>query len=211
MKTTSVQLTKRYKKLEKTLEETDALNRIINLFFISLYTEFSLTEIAELSQVSKATASKIVRNLAEEELVILINLGIVWRIKANVGNKSFIREKLIFNLTTLYRSGIIEFIEQLYNHPKAIVLFGSFRKGDDVLDSDIDFAVEVDNQKEIKPVYLLDLPTISKEDRKWIEDIQNTLKRKITIVPFNRNKTDLNLFNNIANGIVLSGFLEVKK
>ena len=39
---------------------------------------------------------------------------------------------------------------------------------------------------------------------------ENKINRKIQIHLFNRKKIDINIFNNIANGIVLSGFLEVK-
>ena len=86
-----------------------------------------------------------------------------------------------------------------YHNPKAIVLFGSYRKGEDISGSDIDIAIEKDDVKEYTTVRLNELLNLEKR-----------LDRKIQVHLFNRKSVDVNLFNNIANGIVLSGFLEVK-
>ena len=44
-----------------------------------------------------------------------------------------------------------------------------------------------------------------------LSEFEKQIERKIQIHEFNKKVIDLNLFNNIANGIVLIGFLEVKK
>ena len=82
---------------------------------------------------------------------------------------------------------------------KAIVLFGSYRKGDDNEESDIDIAVEVIDESR----YIEDFGVIGKFG----------YRRGITVNlnVFSRDKINNNLFSNIANGIVLDGFLEVKK
>ena len=82
---------------------------------------------------------------------------------------------------------------------KSIILFGSCRKGDDTEKSDIDIAVEIVENTELE---------ISKMGN--LEQFGYRKNIPINLHIFSRNKIDLNLFSNIANGIVLSGFLETK-
>ena len=49
------------------------------------------------------------------------------------------------------------------------------------------------------------------EFSKLVRDFENDLERNIQIHFFSKKSIDNNLFNNIANGIVLYGFLEVNK
>ena len=87
-----------------------------------------------------------------------------------------------------------------FKNPKAIVLFGSFRKGEDLSNSDIDIAIETSEANEYKIIGL----------RELIE-FEQIIGRKIQIHLFSRENVDIGVFNNIANGILLWGFLEVKK
>ena len=41
-------------------------------------------------------------------------------------------------------------------------------------------------------------------------EFEKMIKRHIQLHMFNRKNVDLHVFNNIANGIVLAGFLEVR-
>ena len=93
-------------------------------------------------------------------------------------------------MSILSESGLIEYLEEKL-FPKVIVLFGSYRKGEDMIDSDIDLFVECKKEE-------LNLSLFEKK-----------LKRKIQL----HFKEDFNSFpkelkNNIINGIVLYGFLE---
>jgi predicted nucleotidyltransferase len=87
-----------------------------------------------------------------------------------------------------------------FKNPKAIVLFGSFRKGEDLSNSDIDIAIESDEVKEYQTIGLREL-----------SEFEQFFRKKIQIHLFNRESADIGVFNNIANGILLWGFLEVKK
>lgn len=173
-------------------------SRILGVLFTYPYTEFTLSELAKQAHVSKSTASGILSDLKMEGVITTINLGIVWRIRANYENINYKKVKIIHNLSIIFKSRIAEYLDQKF-HPKNIILFGSFRKGEDGPDSDIDIAIETDENKEPE--------ILSFEEFKKIEA---QLHRKIRIYKFNRKKIDLNLFNNIANGIVLHGFLEVR-
>ena len=125
--------------------------------------------------------------------------GKVFRIRANIQNPEYTRRRIAHHLMALFESNLVGYLEEQFPGAKAIVLFGSFRKGDDIATSDIDIAVETTEDKDIhivRPPHL--------------EAFEKLFGRKIEIHAFNRKRVDINVFNSIANGIVLSGFLEVK-
>ncbi len=110
--------------------------------------------------------------------------------KAIADNKDFKRQKILNNIKSLYDSGIIDFLEKTLA-PKAIVLFGSYRRGEDFEESDIDLFIE------------------GIEEKVNLEHFEKILKRKIQLhfkKEFNEYPKELK--NNIINGIVLYGFLE---
>jgi predicted nucleotidyltransferase len=161
--------------------------------------EFSLSDLAKEAGVAKANIGKILDKLYDQNLVEITKLTKIWRIKANQMDPNFIKAKIVFNLNLVYQSGLVEFLNEFYRNPKSIALFGSFRRGEDLSNSDIDVAIETEEAGEYKAVYLRELT-----------EFENMLGRKIQVHLFNRKDVDINVFNNIANGIVLSGFLEVK-
>ncbi|MFH0876437.1 MAG: nucleotidyltransferase domain-containing protein [archaeon] len=109
---------------------------------------------------------------------------------ANLDNKTFKKYKTIHNISVIFQSKLIEFIEEKLM-PKSIVLFGSFQRGEDIEKSDIDLFVECKKEE-------LDISSFEKK-----------LGRKIEL-HFNDNFNSYakELKNNVINGIVLSGFLE---
>jgi predicted nucleotidyltransferase len=161
--------------------------------------EFSLSDLAKEAGVAKANIGQILQELHEMNLIIVEKLTKIWRIKANMSNPDSIKNKIVYNLNSIYQSGLVEFLNDYYKNPRAIILFGSFRRGEDLSSSDIDIAIENDFQK-------YELKTLPESPE--LEKIFG--KRKIQIHLLNRKNIDINLFNNIANGIILSGFLEVK-
>ncbi len=176
-----------------------ARQKVLGILFKYPEKEFSLSDIAKEAGVAKAHIGKILDEFYSLELITLEKLSKIWRIKANRQNPEYIKNKIVYNLGFIYHSGLVEFINEEFNNPKAIILFGSFRKGDDISTSDIDIAIESDGAKGYQIVM-----------HKKLAEFENQIGRKIQIHSFSRKNVDLNVFNNIANGIVLSGFLEVK-
>ncbi|MBI2971786.1 MAG: nucleotidyltransferase domain-containing protein [Candidatus Aenigmarchaeota archaeon] len=168
--------------------------------------EFSLSDLAKEAEVAKANIGKILDILQKNDFVEITKLTKIWRIKANQKNWNFVKFKIVRNLDAMYHSGIIEFLADRYRNPKSIVLFGSFRRGEDISSSDVDIAVETDEVDEYK---VLTLSHIAGLDN--TEQFEKKIKRKIQIHLFSRKVVDINVFNNIANGIVLYGFLVVGK
>lgn len=194
MKRTTVLLKK------QVFNEKNTTSSVMQLLFRFPQKVFSLTELARETKTSKSTISRAVPKLHKREAILVEKAagGQLFRIKLNTQNKTVIREKMLFNIAAVCRSGLVDFLEKKYGHPRSIVLFGSFRKGGDMEESDVDIAVELSEKIEFR-----------KERLKELEKLENGLNRKIVIHLFNREKVDLDLFNSIANGIVLSGFLEV--
>lgn len=109
--------------------------------------------------------------------------------KADIHNKTFRKYKIIYNISSLIESNLIDFIEEKLS-PKSIVVFGSYQKGEDIETSDIDIFVEC------------------KKEELSLAKFEKILNRKIEL-HFNNNffSYPKELKNNIVNGMVLSGFL----
>jgi predicted nucleotidyltransferase len=200
-------------KIEQLFDKKTSGDKIASVFYLDPYREFTLSEIAELSGVSKSMTSTILHEMKEAEFITIDELGKkVWRVKANVDRSQFKNWKIINNMEVIFDSPIIDFIVEKLN-PIAVILFGSFRWGEDRKGSDIDIAIEVAEGTEFKTISLSRLANQKKEHgfAKEIREFENEIERNIQLHIFNRKSVDFNLFNNIANGIVLYGFLEVGK
>ena len=108
-------------------------------------------------------------------------------------SKKCLVKKMLFNINSLFESGLIDYLINEYSNP-VIVLFGSYSKGEDIENSDIDIYIET--------------PKMHRFDLQKFEKI---LKRKIQIFNHRNIKevSNLHLSNNIINGITLNNFIEV--
>lgn len=186
------------KKYQRLLVQS-SLQRILSVLFQYPEKEFSLSDLAKEAGVAKPHIGKILRELEQLDMITITKLTKIWRIKANQQNLNFTKSKIVYNINFVYQSGLVEFLNDHFGNPKAIILFGSFRLGEDLSTSDIDIAIEVEGTDEYKTVSLRELM-----------EFEKMIKRHIQLHIFNRKNVDLHVFNNIANGIVLAGFLEVR-
>lgn len=188
-----------HKRYHESSQET-ARRKLLRLLFRYPEKEFSLSDLAKEAGVAKANIGNILEEFQQRELITIEKLTKIWRIRSNQTNWLFIRSKIVHNLDFVYGSGLVEFLIDYYKNPKAIILFGSFRKGEDLSSSDIDIAIESDEVKDYNVIGLREL-----------SEFEKVIGRRIQIHLFNRKEIEISLFNNIANGIVLWGFLEVNK
>ena len=109
---------------------------------------------------------------------------------AQRNEKHFQQQKMLYNISSLLDTNIISFLEEKLA-PKAIVLFGSYRRGEDIETSDIDIFLEC------------------KKEACDLTQLEKKLNRKIEL-HFQEHFSSYpkELKNNIINGIVLYGFLE---
>ena len=190
-------MVKKLKKIQP-FEETEAYFKIMHWFFAYPNIEMSLNDISQELKISKTTANRVVMQLLDEGFLKKEVLGRIWRISCNLEHAYNLTRKISHNLSIVYESGILDEIHKLIPNSRAIVLFGSYRKGDDTEESDIHIAVEVLDNEAVRIIELGILPQLGYR--------KNVM---VNLNIYSRNKIDLNMFSNIANGIVLEGFLEV--
>lgn len=166
----------------------------MGLFFLYPNKEFYLLELTRKINLAHTSVKRNLMDLVDNNIIMQKVKKVGSRdfpvYKANTESYSYKKYKKINNFIAINESGLIEFLEQQLM-PKSIVLFGSYMRGEDFEDSDIDLFVECESEEIDVSVY------------------EYKLQRKIQI-HFRQdfNKYSKELKNNIINGIVLSGFLE---
>ena len=174
--------------------QKSSIEHVLSVFFLFPTKSHNLMEISRTVGIAHTSVKK--------NLTVLVKLGFITEIfekkgrrrfplyKAKRENMLFQQYKLLYNLISIYDSNLIKHIEEKLS-PRAIIVFGSYRRGEDVEDSDIDIYVEC------------------REEQLILQTFEKKLGRKIEI-HFNENFASYSkeLKNNIINGIVVSGFLE---
>ncbi len=188
-----------YKLKSFELEITAAKSRILNFFYDFPEEEFSFNEICEATNTSKTTAKEVVEELIANRWVERTVVGKLWRLRLNVSDPRVKNYKIVHNLDLIFGTNLIEFLTSNYPRARALILFGSYRKGDDLSKSDIDVALEIPGLARIQVI-----------QGGVIDKLGYRENVAVNLHLFSRQTVDPNLFANIANGIVLHGFLEVK-
>lgn len=175
------------------------MDKILKLFFEEPHKEFHVREIARILKKSPTTISKYLKEYQKKGILISEKKLGHLLFKANVEDKNFRNKKLNYNLSLLNNSGLMEFLEEWFNYPKAIVLFGSFAKSENIKKSDVDLLI-ISSKKEMP------LREIKKYESKIGHEIQLFIHspdelKKLRV----KNKE---LFNNWINGIVIHGYFE---
>ncbi|MDD5417999.1 MAG: nucleotidyltransferase domain-containing protein [Candidatus Nanoarchaeia archaeon] len=180
-------------------EYNEAYQKALHWFFAFPDSEMNLSSLSNKLKISKTTAGRVIKKLVNEKFLKVNQIGRTLRITCNKNHIYNYSKKVSYNLMVIYESGIIEKIHELIKNPRAIILFGSYRKGDDIETSDIDIAVEIIDNEGLRITEIGIIPQLGHRENV-----------KVNLHTFSRNKVDINLFSNIANGIILEGFLEVK-
>lgn len=164
-------------------------------FFINPNSKLRVREIERLLSLPLPSVIKYCKELEEEGLLIIDKIGNVSFYTANKTHPNFLLEKKLYNIKSLYECGLIEFLKSELSNP-SIIVFGSYSKGEDREESDIDLYIQTPSKKEVK-----------------LNKFEDKLKRKIQIFRHNhiREIKNNDLINNIINGIILNGFVEVLK
>lgn len=112
-------------------------------------------------------------------------------------SRRFREEKQLWNLRQLRKSGFIEYVNDVLARP-AIILFGSFAKGEDWERSDIDLFIVADEKRELELEPYEE--SLGKEFQVFLHTRQEFREMK---------RTSRELLNNVLNGVILSGYVEV--
>jgi predicted nucleotidyltransferase len=173
---------------------------ILTYFIENPEKEFHVRELARKVKKSPATISNILKNLEKSQLLISRREYNRLLFRANSENKDFQDLKLAHNIKKVRSSGIIDYLINEFNHPEAIMLFGSFARSDNGKESDIDLLI-------ISPV----------KKKLELEKYEKKLKHKTQIFIANNQEIEImktknkELLNSWINGIALYGFWEVFK
>ena len=167
---------------------------IQNQFFLNPMTKYGVRELARRTRLDTKTVMKYLQKLVKERIIVKRKeKGKYAYYEANRLSYIYRHEKSEIIIKKILASGLIDFLEKNTSH-KAIVLFGSIQKGTYHKDSDIDLFVQAKYKR-------LDL---QKFDRKTGHKVQLLFEEDI-------KKLNKGLLENIYNGQVLAGKLEVPK
>jgi predicted nucleotidyltransferase/DNA-binding CsgD family transcriptional regulator len=154
--------------------------------------KFSQREIALTLKVSPTAVANAVKNLLAKNLIKKEKTKTINFIAYNRDDKNAMKMKRIENLRQIEVYGLSDVLEEEFAGA-TIILFGSYARGEDTKSSDIDIAV------------------IGRKDKiVHLEKFEKVLYRKININCYNSwNDIHVQLKNNILNGIVLHGGVEL--
>ncbi len=163
-------------------------------FFINPTAKLRVREIERALKLPLPSVIRYCRELEKEGILITAKTGSVAFYTAS-RSETYLLEKKLYNIKRLYGSGLVNYLKIELSNP-AIVLFGSYAKGEDTEDSDIDLYVETPSTKQ------LDLEKFKKVLKRYIQIFQHKSLNEIT---------NPHLANNIINGITLNNYIEVFK
>jgi len=175
------------------LKFTRLQNEIFRLLCIRAGTSLSQREMARLLKVSPTAVGKAVKGLAKERAIKIGKTSLnVKLVELDRGNPRAMEMKRAENLKILCESGLVRSLEEKFPGT-AIVLFGSYSRGDDTINSDMDIAIIGSGEKHT------DLAVFEK-----------LLERTVSLHFYPSLKgISKELKENICNGIVLAGGIEL--
>lgn len=174
------------------------MDKILEPFINEPEREFHIRELARINRKAPTTVSKYLFKYEKKGLLTVKKRFNHLLYRASFESPIFRQVKLFYNLKKLRESGLINYLTEEFNNPEAIVLFGSFRKAEDIPKSDIDLLIITSSKREGD-----------------LTKYENILKHKIQLFLYSRNDIDKikiknkELLNSFINGIVLEGFWEL--
>ena len=167
---------------------------ILRLLFMKIGKPLNQRRIANLLDVSPPAIMKALPRLEKENLINIQQdkESKRWSIELNRDNPKSLELKRVDNIKLIYESGLANYLEKEFAGG-TIILFGSYSRGEDTINSDIDIAI------------------IERKDKLiHIEKFEKVLGREINLNFYDSwKKIHEHLRNNIFNGIVLVGSIEL--
>jgi predicted nucleotidyltransferase len=160
-------------------------------FFEDITTDFGVREFARKTNISPPTASTILTNFEKKRLLTSKAERGFKLYKANTYSEYFRDLLKLYNIWKIRNSKLIEQLNKYYLHP-TIILFGSFAKGENIPESDIDICIISEKTTKITLQYF---------EKKLNHPIQIFVVKELSDL---KNK---HLIKNIMNGTILQGEL----
>lgn len=166
--------------------------KVLKVFLDSPFTKFGLREISRKINLASPSVKKYLLELEKQGLIKIVE---------ERGNPVYLAERdsgkfrFYINLSIqyeLFESGVIDYIWKKVC-PEAIVFYGSYAKGEAIESSDID------------------LFAVGKKFEVNLEKYEKILGKKIHFLNEQLDKLPKELKNNLANGIIMKGYLKLLK
>lgn len=171
----------------------DKYNRykLLRIFIDSPTESFRLRELSRLSKISPASVINYLKEFENEELIKKFVKRDVPFYQAIRDNDKFVQYK---KMSIIYELNKSELIDELWEKisPEAIILYGSYAKGESIENSDIDIFI------------------IGKEIKIDLTKFEKRLDKKVHLM-FESNPQNIlkELKNNLINGVILKGYFKV--
>ena len=176
------------------LKLTILQQEILRLLFVKAGISLNQRQVSKILEVTPPAVMKALPALEKENLIKIQQDKETKRgsIELNRDHHKVMQLKRADNLKQVYESGLADFLEKEFAGA-AIIIFGSYSRGEDMANSDIDIAVIGRKDK------LIDLTNYEK-----------LLERTININFYDSfNKIHRHLKENLCNGIALVGGVEL--
>ncbi len=165
--------------------------KLLKIFLYNPTEEFRLRELSRLSKISPLSVMNYLKEFEKEELINSYKKREIPFYKAEINNEKFREYKKISILFEINYSGLIDFLWEKIS-PKAIILYGSYAKGESIENSDLDLFI-VGREKKID---------VGEYEKKLGVKIHLFFEEDI-------KKISKELKNNLINGIILKGYLKL--
>lgn len=169
----------------------DNKQKLLAVLFTKPEYHFHIRELAREARLHPNTVITITHQLKKETIIIKKKFKHLVEVFCDTDSTHYKRQKQLFNLAQVQESGLLDELVQFYHHPKAIILFGSYSRGEDLSGSDIDMALVTKFKNK---------PDLSAFEKK--------LQRSIHLLLLEYKDISPEFYNNLINGIVLYGYLK---
>jgi len=167
---------------------------VLKLFIEHPHDSYYLRESARILNMDPMTVKRALDVLVADSILLRIKEKNLILYKANIENPAFRYLKIAYNLSWLQKKGIVEFLNNHMSTITSILLFGSYAKGENDSESDVDILI------------------ISLTKSKPTAELTRLLKRDVNLISFTpgqwskQSKTNKAFYLDvILDGIVLFG------
>ena len=171
------------------------MDKLIKCFINEPYKSFHVRGLARIVDKSPTTVSKYLKGYEKEGYISSKRMLNHILYQAQVDNVGFKDLKKSYNIVQIRKSGMLDYLVEVFQHPEAVILFGSYGKGEDGVKSDVDLLVISSKKQQV---------SLSRFERKLGKVVDLHVKSRSDIEKM-KNKNE-ELLNNFINGVVLEGF-----
>ncbi len=176
------------------LKLTNLQQEILRLLFIKAGIALNQRQISKILEVTQPAVMKALPELGKKDLIKLHQdkESKRWSIELNRDNHKVMQLKRTDNIKLIYETGLADFLEKEFAGA-TIILFGSYSRGEDIINSDIDIAI-----------------IGRKEKRVDLTEFEKLLERRININLYESfGKIHKHLKENLFSGIMLVGGIKL--